>query len=53
MVGLILADLLEVLVEGGVVSSIRKVTLRELGEALTVEVVFEVLESQGIVENVP
>jgi hypothetical protein len=52
VVGLILADLLQVVVEGSIVSGIRKITLGELGEAFTIEVVFEVLESQGIVKNV-
>lgn len=52
MVRLILTDALEVVVEGRVEASVREVRLGELGETLTVEGVFEMLQGQGIVEDV-
>ena len=48
---LIARDSLDVVVKGGVVTSIGKVLLGEVGETLHVELVLEMLEGESIVEN--
>lgn len=49
--GLIVGDLLEVGIEGGVKSSFGKVCLGVVGETFAVEFVLEVLESESIVQD--
>lgn len=44
--------LLDIAIEGGVVASFGEVILREVGETLTVECIFEVFQRQGIVEYI-
>jgi hypothetical protein len=51
MVRLVLGNLLDVVVEGLVETSVGEVLLGELVEAVTVEGVLEMLQSQGVVEN--
>lgn len=52
MSGLVRGDCLEVGVEGGVEAGVCEVGFGEVGETGSVEVVFKVLEGEGIVEDV-
>ena len=52
MGGFVRRDGFEVAVEGGVEARVGEVGLGEVGEAGSVEGVFEVLEGEGIVEDV-
>lgn len=52
VIRLILANLLEIGVEGRVVAGTGKVLLRELRKTTTIEVVLEMLKGQGIVEDI-
>jgi len=47
----ITGDSLDVVVEGGVVTSISEVLLGEVGETLKVELVLEMLKGESIVED--
>lgn len=49
---LVYRKLLDIAIEGGIVASFGEVILREVGEALTVECIFEVFQRQGIVEYI-
>lgn len=44
--------LLNIAIEGGIVASFGEIGLREVGEALTVEVILEMFQSQSIVEYI-
>lgn len=52
MSGLVAGDLLQVAVEGRVKAGRRELFLGEVGQTLAVELVLEVLQGQGVVEDV-
>lgn len=49
---LVCRNLLNITIEGGIITSFGEVILREVGEALAVECIFEMLQGQGIVEYI-
>ena len=50
--GLVARNLLQVGIEGGIITGSGELGSREVGEALTIEFVFEMLQRQGIVEDI-
>ena len=52
MSGLVTGDFFEVGVEGGVEAGVCEIGLGEVTDTRFVEVVFEVLEGEGVVEDV-
>jgi hypothetical protein len=51
MSSLIRRDLLDVVVKGRVITSIRKVLLSKVGKTLTIEVILKMLKSKSVVED--
>lgn len=52
MSALIRRDSLDIVVESGTISSLGKVCLTEVGKTLTIESVFEMLESESVVQDI-
>lgn len=52
MIGFLLGDGLDVVVEGGVETGRGESGLRELGKSLAVESILEMFEGEGVIQNV-